>query len=115
MSTLKRLSISNPNNIQFKYAYMGDGPYDFSGLPFRKAYWKKIFIRSPHLNVLHSCNNTGYQTYNTDISEVISAEYLDRYNYHVVQDNGGLLWGPVIWRNSLPILSMMSPITPTIS
>jgi hypothetical protein len=49
MSTLKRLSISNPNNIQFKYAYMGDGPYDFSGLPFRKAYWKKIFIRSPHL------------------------------------------------------------------
>jgi hypothetical protein len=67
-------------------------------------------------NVLHSCNNTGYQTYNTDISEVISAEYLDRYNYHVVQDNGGLLWGPVIWRNSLPpILSMMSPITPTIN
>ncbi|MFX4650847.1 hypothetical protein ABTB10_19435, partial [Acinetobacter baumannii] len=24
MSTLKKLSISNPNNLSFKYAYMGD-------------------------------------------------------------------------------------------
>ena len=100
MSTLKRLSISNPNNIQFKYAYMGDGPYDFSGVTLQKGVLEKdIYPFTAFLaNVLHSCNTTGYQTYNTDISEVISAEYLDRYNYHVVQDNGGLLWGPVIWR-----------------
>lgn len=100
MSTLKRLSISNTNNIQFKYAYMGDGPYDFSGVTLQKGVLEKdIYPFTAFLaNVLHSCNNTGYKTYNTDISEVISAEYLDRYNYHVVQDNGGLLWGPVIWR-----------------
>ncbi len=100
MSTLKRLSISNPNNIQFKYAYMGDGPYDFSGVTLQKGVLEKdIYPFTAFLaNVLHSCNTTGYQTYNTGISEVISAEYLDRYNYHVVQDNGGLLWGPVIWR-----------------
>ncbi len=100
MSTLKRLSISNPNNIQFKYAYMGDGPYDFSGVTLQKGVLEKdIYPFTAFLaNVLHSCNTTGYQTYNTDISEVISAEYLDRYNYHVVQDNGDLLWGPVIWR-----------------
>ncbi|WP_313091126.1 T9SS type A sorting domain-containing protein [Chryseobacterium flavum] len=101
MSTLKRLSISNPDNIKFKYAYMGDGPYDFSGVTLNKGVLEKdIYPFTSFLaNVLHTCNNTGYKTYNNDISEVISAEYLDRYNYHVVQDNGGLLWGTVIWRN----------------
>lgn len=101
MSTLKRLSISNPNNIKFKYAYMGDGPYDFSGVTLNKGVLEKdIYPFTSFLaNVLHTCNNTGYKTYSNDISEVISAEYLDKYNYHVVQDNGGLLWGPVIWRN----------------
>ncbi|AZA76299.1 T9SS C-terminal target domain-containing protein [Chryseobacterium sp. G0186] len=100
MSTLKRLSISNPGNLKFKYAYMGDGPYDFSGVTLNKGVLEKDFypFTSFLANVLHTCNNTGFKTYNTDISEVISAEYLDKYNYHVVQDNGGLLWGPVIWR-----------------
>lgn len=100
MSTLKRLSISNPGNIKFKYAYMGDGPYDFSGVTLNKGVLEKdIYPFTSFLaDVLHTCNNTGYKTYNNDISEVISAEYLDKYNYHVVQDNGGLLWGPVIWR-----------------
>jgi len=101
MSTLKRLSISNPDNLKFKYAYMGDGPYDFSGVTLNKGVLEKdIYPFTSFLaNVLHTCNNTGYRTYNSSISEVISAEYLDKYNYHVVQDNGGLLWGPVIWRN----------------
>jgi len=100
MSTLKRLSISNPNNIKFKYAYMGDGPYDFSGVTLNKGVLEKdIYPFTSFLaNVLHTCNNTGYKTYNNNISEVISAEYLDKYNYHVIQDNGGLLWGPVLWR-----------------
>ncbi|WES98571.1 T9SS type A sorting domain-containing protein [Chryseobacterium arthrosphaerae] len=100
MSTLKRLSVSNPDNIKFRYAYMGDGPYDMSETTLKKGVLEKdIYPFSSFLaNVLHSCNNTGYQAYTNDISEVISAEYLDRYNYHVVQDNGGLLWGPVIWR-----------------
>ncbi|MDR4954447.1 T9SS type A sorting domain-containing protein [Chryseobacterium sp. ES2] len=100
MSTLKRLSVSNPNQIKFKYAYMGDGPYDFSGVTLNKGVLEKdIYPFTSFLaNVLHTCNNTGYKTYNNDISEVISAEYLDKYNYHVVQDNGGLLWGPFIWR-----------------
>lgn len=101
MSTLKRLSISNPDNLKFKYAYMGDGPYDFSGVTLNKGVLEKdIYPFTSFLaNVLHTCNNTGYRAYNSSISEVISAEYLDKYNYHVVQDNGGLLWGPVIWRN----------------
>ncbi len=100
MSTLKRLSISNPNNIKFKYAYMGDGPYDFSGVTLNKGVLEKdIYPFTSFLaNVLHTCNNTGYKTYNNNISEVISAEYLDKYNYHVIQDNGGLLWGPFLWR-----------------
>ncbi|MGH1516722.1 T9SS type A sorting domain-containing protein [Chryseobacterium sp. JK1] len=100
MSTLKKLSTSNPDNIKFKYAYMGDGPYDFSGVTLHKGVLEKdVYPFTSFLaNVLHTCNNTGYKTYNNDISEVISAEYLDRYNYHVVQDNGGLLWGPLLWR-----------------
>lgn len=100
MSTLKRLNISSPGNLKFKYAYMGDGPYDMSETTLKKGVLEKdIYPFSSFLaNVLHSCNNTGYKTYTNDISEVISAEYLDRYNYHVVQDNGGLLWGPFIWR-----------------
>ena len=100
MSTLKRLNVSNPGNLKFKYAYMGDGPYDMSETTLKKGVLEKdIYPFSSFLaNVLHSCNNTGYKTYTNDISEVISAEYLDKYNYHVVQDNGGLLWGPFIWR-----------------
>lgn len=100
MSTLKRLNISNPDNLKFKYAYMGDGPYDMSETTLKKGVLEKdIYPFSSFLaNVLHSCNSTGYKTYTNDISEVISAEYLEKYNYHVVQDNGGLLWGPFIWR-----------------
>lgn len=100
MSTLKKLSISNPNNLNFKYAYMGDGPYDFSGVTLQKGVLEKQIypFNSFIANVVNTCNKTGYQMYNSNISEVISSEYLDRYNYHVVQDNGGLLWGPLVWR-----------------
>ncbi|MFN1218914.1 T9SS type A sorting domain-containing protein [Chryseobacterium kwangjuense] len=100
MATLKTLNSSNPTNLKFKYAYMGDGPYDFSGVTLNKGVLEKDFypFTSFLANVLHTCNNTGFKTYNTSISEVISPAYLDKYNYHVVQDNGGLLWGPVIWR-----------------
>lgn len=100
MSTLKKLSISNPNNLNFKYAYMGDGPYDFSGVTLQKGVLEKDVypFTSFIANVVNTCNKTGYQMYNSSISEVISTEYLDRYNYHVVQDNGGLLWGPLVWR-----------------
>ncbi|MCQ9633571.1 T9SS type A sorting domain-containing protein [Chryseobacterium sp. WG23] len=103
MSTIKRLSISNPGNLKFKYAYMGDGPYDFSGVTLQKGILEKdIYPFTAFIaNVINSCNNTGFKTYNNNISEVISAEYLDRYNYHVVQDNGGLLWGPLLWRKLL--------------
>ncbi|MBL1222407.1 T9SS type A sorting domain-containing protein [Chryseobacterium sp. L7] len=100
MATLKSLNTSNPTNLKFKYAYMGDGPYDFSGVTLNKGVLEKdIYPFTSFLaNVVHSCNNMGYKSYTNDISEVISPEYLDKYNYHVVQDNGGLLWGPVIWR-----------------
>lgn len=100
MSTLKKLSISNPNNLNFKYAYMGDGPYDFSGVTLQKGVLEKDVypFTSFIANVVNTCNKTGYQMYNSSISEVISSEYLDRYNYHVIQDNGGLLWGPLVWR-----------------
>lgn len=100
MSTLKKLSISNPNNLNFKYAYMGDGPYDFSGVTLQKGVLEKDVypFTSFIANVINTCNKTGYQMYNSSISEVISSEYLDRYNYHVIQDNGGLLWGPLVWR-----------------
>ncbi|ASW73841.1 secretion protein [Chryseobacterium piperi] len=100
MSTLKKLNISNPTQLKFKYAYMGDGPYDFSGVTLQKGVLEKeVYPFTAFIaNVLNTCNNTGYRTYNTNISEVISAEYLDRYNYHVLQDNGGLLWGPLQWR-----------------
>lgn len=112
MCTLKMLNVSNPGNLKFKYAYMGDGPYDFSGVTLNKGVLEKDFypFTSFLANVLHTCNNTGFKTYNTSISEVISPEYLDKYNYHVVQDNGGLLWGPVIWR-SLFTQSFVNDVT----
>ena len=99
MSTLKSLSISNPNNLKFKYAYMGDGPYDFSGVTLQKGVIdKQIYPFSSFLaNVVNTCNNLGYSVYN-NVSDVISPEYLDKYDYHVTQDKGGLLWGPVVWR-----------------
>ncbi|WBV57204.1 T9SS type A sorting domain-containing protein [Chryseobacterium daecheongense] len=100
MSTLKKLNDSNPTQLKFKYAYMGDGPYDFSGVTLQKGVLEKdVYPFTSFLaNVVNTCNNIGYKTYDTSISEVISAEYMDKYNYHVLQDNGGLLWGPLIWR-----------------
>ncbi|MCY0968531.1 T9SS type A sorting domain-containing protein [Chryseobacterium wangxinyae] len=100
MSTLKKLNISNPSNLKFKYAYMGDGPYDFSGVTLQKGVLEKDVypFTSFIANVLNTCNKIGYQTYTNNVSEVISPEYLERYNYHVLQDNGGLLWGPFLWR-----------------
>lgn len=100
MSTLKKLSVSNPDNLNFKYAYMGDGPYDFSGVTLQKGVLEKDVypFTSFIANVVNTCNNTGYQTYNNSISEIISAEYMDKFNYHVLQDNGGLLWGPLLWK-----------------
>jgi hypothetical protein len=82
---------------------MGDGPYDFSGVTLQKGVLEKdVYPFTSFLaNVINTCNNTGYKTYNNNISEVISAEYMDKYNYHVLQDNGGLLWGPLIWRKLL--------------
>lgn len=100
MSTLKKLNSSNPTNLKFKYAYMGDGPYDFSGVTLQKGIIEKEIypFTSFIANVINTCNNTGFKTYSANISEVISPEYLDKYNYHVLQDNGGLLWGPLVWR-----------------
>ncbi|MBK1896325.1 T9SS type A sorting domain-containing protein [Chryseobacterium paridis] len=103
MSTLMKLNTSNPTQLKFKYAYMGDGPYDFSGVTLQKGVLEKdVYPFTSFLaNVINTCNNTGYKTYNNNISEVISAEYLDKYDYHVLQDNGGLLWGPLLWRKLL--------------
>jgi len=100
MSTLKKLNISNPTNLNFKYAYMGDGPYDFSGVTLQKGVIEKeIYPFTAFLaNVVNTCNNTGYKTYTNNISEVISQEYLQKYNENVIQEHGGLLWGPFIWR-----------------
>lgn len=100
MSTLKKLNISNPTNLNFKYAYMGDGPYDFSGVTLQKGVIEKeIYPFTAFLaNVVNTCNNTGYKTYTNNISEVISPEYLQKYNENVIQEHGGLLWGPFIWR-----------------
>ncbi|ANF52740.1 secretion protein [Chryseobacterium glaciei] len=100
MSTLKKLNISNPTNLNFKYAYMGDGPYDFSGVTLQKGVIEKeIYPFTAFLaNVVNTCNNIGYKTYTNNISEVISPEYLQKYNENVIQEHGGLLWGPFIWR-----------------
>ncbi|MET3535088.1 T9SS type A sorting domain-containing protein [Chryseobacterium limigenitum] len=100
MSTLKKLNISNPTNLNFKYAYMGDGPYDFSGVTLQKGVIEKeIYPFTSFLaNVVNTCNNIGYKTYTNNISEVISPEYLAKYNENVIQEHGGLLWGPLIWR-----------------
>ncbi|AZA54723.1 T9SS type A sorting domain-containing protein [Chryseobacterium sp. G0201] len=100
MSTLKKLSISNPTQLKFKYAYMGDGPYDFSGVTLQKGVIEKeIYPFTSFLaNVVNTCNNIGYKTYTNNISEVISAEYLAKYNENIIQELGGLLWGPLIWR-----------------
>jgi len=100
MSTLKKLNISNPTNLNFKYAYMGDGPYDFSGVTLQKGVIEKeIYPFTAFLaNVVNTCNNVGYKTYTNNISEVISPEYLNKYNENVIQEHGGLLWGPLIWR-----------------
>ncbi|CAA7197225.1 T9SS type A sorting domain-containing protein [Chryseobacterium potabilaquae] len=100
MATLKKLNTSNPTQLAFKYAYMGNGPYDFSGVTLEKGVLEKdVFPFSSFIaNIVNTCNKTGYATYNTDISEVISADYMDKYNHHVIQDNGGVLWGPIFWR-----------------
>jgi len=100
MATLKKLSdIKKNDNLKFKYAYLGAGPYDLSESTFENILINDTYPKSAFIaNILNSCNNTGYKTYNTNISEVISPAYLEKYNYYVIQDNGGMSWGPKIWR-----------------
>lgn len=101
MSTLKYLSTNNPNNLKIKYAFMGDGPYDLSGVTLNEGFLQKsVYPATAFLGyILNSCQSAGHNIYTNNVSEVISPGYLDAYNYHVAQDNGGILWGPLIWRN----------------
>lgn len=101
MSTLKYLSTNNPNNLKIKYAFMGDGPYDLSGVTLNEGFLQTtIYPATAFLGyILNSCQSAGYKIYTNNVSEVISQDYLSAYDYHVTQDNGGILWGPFIWKN----------------
>jgi len=101
MSTLKYLSVNNPDNLKIKYAFMGDGPYDLSGITLNEGILQKdIYPVTAFIGyILNSCQSAGYNIYTNNISEVISPDYLNAFDYHVTKDNGGLLWGPIIWRN----------------
>ncbi|MBB6369741.1 T9SS type A sorting domain-containing protein [Chryseobacterium shigense] len=101
MSTLKYLSTNNPNNLKIKYAFMGDGPYDLSGVTLNEGFLQTtVYPATAFLGyILNSCQSAGYNIYTNNVSEVISSDYLAAYDNHVAQDNGGILWGPFIWRN----------------
>lgn len=112
MSTLKYLSTNNPNNLKIKYAFMGDGPYDLSGVTLNEGFLQtSVYPATAFLGyILNSCQSAGYNIYTNNVSEVISPNYLAAFDDHVTQDNGGILWGPLIWRNMFT-LSFITDLT----
>ena len=99
MATLKRAS--QTNEVNFKYMFTGAGPFDLSystlqlGLLDKTEYPSSAFTAS----LIYSCKLSGYQVYNSSPNEIIAPNYQQLFQERVIEEGGGLDWGPTVWRN----------------
>lgn len=99
MSVLRKTTLEN--TYQFDYAYLGAGPHDLEKTQFGSAVLdKKTFLISSFLAyAVHTCDEIGYDIIDKSWQEVIAPKYYDKFIEATVEEKGGLLWGPPIWRN----------------
>ncbi|GGF07597.1 Por secretion system C-terminal sorting domain-containing protein [Chishuiella changwenlii] len=98
MATLRRAQ--ETNEIRFKHMYTGSGPYDLSystlqlGVIDKQTYPASAFTAS----LIYSCKLTGYNVYDKSPDEIIAPKYQEAFKKNIVEDGGGLDWGPKAWR-----------------
>jgi hypothetical protein len=98
MATLRRAQ--ETNEIRFKHMYTGSGPYDLSystlqlGVIDKQNYPASAFTAS----LIYSCKLTGYNVYDKSPDEIIAPKYQEAFKKNIVEDGGGLDWGPKAWR-----------------
>lgn len=99
MATLKKAT--EDNLYRFKHAYLGAGPHDLSYATLQTGVIEKtIYPISAFLaNAMYTCDKIGYSVKENNWNEVIAEPYLDAFTKSTINDEGGLLWGPIIWRN----------------
>lgn len=100
MSVIKANKEKYNNLYNFKYMYAGAGPYDMSDTTLNKGIIAKTtYPNSAFLAyVINSCNYIGYKQYTTSYTEIIAPEYQTTYQNQVINEGGGLFWGPQEWR-----------------
>lgn len=100
MSVMKANKEKYGNLYDFEYAYPGAGPYDLSVTTFEKGIMaQNSYPNSAFLaNVINSCQMLGYKQYQNSYTEIISPAYQQKYQQNVINETGGLTWGPTVWR-----------------
>lgn len=101
MSVLKANYEKYNNLYKFRYVYSGAGPYDMSDTTLNKGVIQKTtYPNSAFLAyVINSCHNIGYKQYVSSPNEIIADNYQQLYQDRVINEGGGLFWGPIIWKN----------------
>lgn len=88
---------------KFKHAYLGAGPMDMGHSTLDNGViGKKIFPFSAFLaNIVYTADKLegNIRDDSGKWNSVIKEKYLDAFLKAVVKDEGGIFWGPVVWRN----------------
>ncbi|AND65440.1 hypothetical protein AX766_14150 [Flavobacterium covae] len=86
--------------FNFKQVYAGAGPYDLSKTTYEdrvlgnEDYPSSAFIAY----IVNGAHSLGYKQYQKNFTEMISPEFQEIYKKHVLQEEGGLDWGPLKWK-----------------
>ncbi|RVU90564.1 hypothetical protein EH230_06420 [Flavobacterium columnare] len=86
--------------FNFKQVYAGAGPYDLSKTTYEdrvlanEDYPSSAFIAY----IVNGAHSLGYKQYQKNFTEMISPEFQETYKKHVLNEEGGLDWGPLKWK-----------------
>ncbi|WP_428225377.1 lipase family protein [Flavobacterium sp.] len=100
MSVLK-YNTEKYKRFNFKQVYAGAGPYDLSQTTYEdyllkiEDYPSSAFIAY----IINGAQNIGYKQYENSFTEIIAPEFQETYKKHVIDEEGGLDWGPVKWKS----------------
>lgn len=99
MATLR--DATQNNLYKFKHAYLGAGPMDMSESTLERGVIDKtIFPISAFLaNIVYTADKLEGNIRDGGWDSVIKEPYLDDFIDATVEDNGGIFWGPIVWRN----------------
>lgn len=108
MAVLRETTQSN--TYEFKHAYFGGGPYDLRNSTFQTGMIDKTIYPTSWIiaNFGWVCHKMGYSLVEDGESwdAIISPNYLSQFENSIVNDQWGILWGPLTWRNLLTPLGL---------